>query len=394
LPVYSIAAVVGNLLAAGAVILIYVVVLGGRPGKGPREVLAWTQVVLILVAFYGAQAMLRDSANRLEMAAYHVPEWLVYLPPGWLARFVESAGAGPLGARWWILAVSIVGVLVVWAAVVWRLSRAYSRMQPGSPAWGRTSLRPLARPGYLGGTALRWLTRPGLERAAFWLCSTMLRRDYGLRMRLWPMMGTVLAIFALGWFLGQLGNPAAQPGKASTLSLVCLYLLAMPVPAIIHNLQFSREHAAGWALASAPLADPAALAEGLRKAITYRILLPVLVLLMIVFAATWRDPVQVLLHGLVGWLVIQAAGYASLLGAMKRLPFSAPMALGESFGPIAPLVGAVTGAGAFLAVVHYHVISSMPAFAGYLVGLAALVLVLRRIARRVIQRRLVGLSYE
>ena len=72
-------------LVAGLVVLVYTWFLGGRPGTAAREVLAWTQVVLILVFVYGGQAIFRDSANRLEMAAYHVPWWVVYTPPGWLA---------------------------------------------------------------------------------------------------------------------------------------------------------------------------------------------------------------------------------------------------------------------------------------------------------------------
>jgi len=49
LPTYVAATLAANLLVAGLVVLAYTWFLGGRPGTAAREVLAWTQVVLILV---------------------------------------------------------------------------------------------------------------------------------------------------------------------------------------------------------------------------------------------------------------------------------------------------------------------------------------------------------
>jgi len=394
LPAYVAATLVANLLVAGLVVLVYTWFLGGRPGTAAREVLAWTQVVLILLFVYGGQAIFRDSANRLEMAAYQVPWWVVYTPPGWLAHFVDRASAGALAAPWWILGATAAGTLAVWAAAIWRLSVAYARMQPGTTAWRRIVLRPLPAPGELAGPVVRALTRSGEERTTFWLCWTMLRRDAALRMRVWPMLGTVIAVLCLGLFSGQLGDPLTERGPAPVMSLACIYLLALPMPTIVHNLQFSRDHAAAWVLASAPLSDGAALAEGLRRAVTYRVLLPMLLVLGVVFVFQWGDALSAALHVGVGWLVVVAGGYAGTLGALKRLPFSAPVARGESFGPIAPLSAAVSAGALLLAAMHYQVATSPGALAGYLAGLVMVVLILRRSARRAVARRFAaGIAY-
>ena len=387
LPAYVAAALVGNLLVTGAVILLYTLVAVGRPNERAQELLAWNQIILILLFFYGGQAIFRDPGDRLEMAAYRPPEWVAYMPPTWLAGFVDTCRPDSQGAAWWILGGMTATTVAAWGAVMWRLSGAYARMQPGSTAWRRAVLPPLPRPGELAGRLARLLTRPHEERTAYWLCATMLKRDHNLRMRSWPSLGVVFAALALGWFTGQLADPLASPGHECVLSLACVYLLAVPIPTIFHNLRFSRNHTAAWILRTAPIADAAAFAEGLRKAVTYRILVPVLLVLLVAFALAWRDPLHVLVHVAVGWLVVLGAGYASAMGILRSVPFSAPLARGESFGPIALFAGSVSGVAVFLAVVHYHVLKSAPGLVAYLAGLVVLVLVLRELARRVLSRR-------
>jgi hypothetical protein len=94
-----------------------------------------------------------------------------------------------------------------------------------------------------------------------------------------------------------------------------------------------------------------------------------------------------MVHVAVGWMVVLGAGYASQIGCLRRLPFSAPAARGETFGPIAPLAAAVSGTALFLGVVHYLALEWIPGLVAYVLGLAVLVLVLRWTARQVMLRR-------
>ena len=394
LPAYAAAALIGNLAVVGVLLLLYTTLMSGRPSDAAREVLAWTQTILIMVAFYGGQAVLRDGQDRLEMAAYNPPDWLAYLPPAWLARFVDSTSAG---TAWWILGAWVLFDAAVWALVISRVSAMYGRMQPGGTAWQRATLPRLREPGSLGGAVTRLLpARPRQERAAFWLCSTMLKRDHDLRMRSWPSLGVPLALVLLGLFTGQLGDPFASRDPARVvLPVAALYLLAYPVPAIIHNLNFSRDHAASWLLWSAPVADRFAFTEGLRKAVTYRILLPLLLALLVVFAFVWRDFWHALLHTAAGWLVVVGAGHAAQIGIMRRFPFSAPAARGSITGGVALFAGAVNATAMSLAVAHYFAAGSRAGFAAYFAALAALVLALRVLARRVVQQKFAAAaSYE
>ena len=393
LPAYAAAALVGNLAVVGVLLLLYTTLMSGRPSDAAREVLAWTQTILIMIAFYGGQLVLRDGQDRLEMAAYNLPGWVEYLPPAWLAHFVESTSGG---TKWWILGAGVLFDAVVWALVMTRVSALYGRMQPGGAAWQRATLPRLREPGRLGGKLVGLLTRSRQERAAFWLCSTMLRRDQDLRMRSWPTLGVTLALVVLGLFTNQLGDPfvSRSPGGV-VLPVAALYLLAYPVPAIIHNLNFSRDHAASWLLWSTPVADRFAFTEGLRKAVTYRIMLPLVLALLLVFAFVWGDFWHALAHTAAGWLVVLGAGHAAQVGIMRKFPFSEAPARGSITGGVALFAGAVNATAMSLAVAHYFAAGSLAGFAIYFAALAALVLALRAVARRVVEKRFaVAASYE
>ena len=397
LPAYAAAAFLGNLAVVGTLLLLYTSLTSGRPTDAVREVLAWTQTILIMVAFYGGQAIFRDQQDRLEMAAYDLPGWVMYLPPAWLAYFVDSTSPASPGTKWWILGAGILFCALLWALVLRRVATLYARMQPGSATWQRATLPALRRPGGLGGALSRHLlARSRTERASFWLCSTMLRRDQDLRMRSWPALGMVLALVLLGLFTGQLNDPfVTQDTVMVVLPIASLYLLAYPLPAIIHNLNFSRDHAASWLLWSAPVSDRVAFAEGMRKAVTYRILFPLLVALLFVFTTAWRDPLHALAHVAVGWLVVVGAGHATQIGILRRFPFSSPAARGSIVGSIALFAASVNATAMTLAVVHYFAVRSALSFAIYFLALAAAVYALRVLSRRVIRQRFATVaSYE
>ena len=259
-------------------------------------------------------------------------------------------------------------------------------MQPGGQPWRRTNLPPLPLPGELVGPLGRWLTCAGEERTAYWLCATMLRRDHDLKMRSWPALSMSAAIVPLGLFTGQLADPLVESGPTCVLTLAAIYLLAMPLPVIMHHMAFSREYPAAWLLAASPIADRVAFAEGMRKAASYRIVAPALVAISIVLAVCWRSAPGALLLAAVGWLVVLGGGYAAQLLVLRRLPFAAPAARGEAFGPIALPTAAVGAAATTLAGIHYAAMQTPWGWAVYVTGLAGAVLLLRVVAHRVVQR--------
>jgi hypothetical protein len=322
----------------------------------------------------------------MSMLAYRRPEWMVYTPPGWLAWFVESVSPTSPGARWWVLAAGAGAVAALWWAALWALARSYAKMQPV----GRERaivMAPLRRPGSLAGRLGRLVTRSKSELAALWLCSTMLRRDQDLRMRSWPTLGIVLGPLLLGWGFGQLADPLTASGYAGLLPVVCVYLVAVPVPTIMNNMNFSRDHTSSWVLWSSPIRERGAVAEGVRKAITYRILLPVLICMWAVFAWLWRDPLSIAMHATASWLVVLAAGYVSKATVLRGFPLSCAPARGETIGSVAMYTAAVSGSAMLLAAIHFHLARTPAYLAAYLVALGALTVALKWLAERSLRRR-------
>ena len=269
----------------------------------------------------------------------------------------------------------------LWWHLLRRLTDAYSSLTPGHAVGRAITLRPLAIPGEPAGAVARWLTRPFEERCGFWLCNTMLRRDHNLRMRSWPSLGMVVAVPVLGLATGQFADPLSAPGPASILSLVAVYALAVPIPTIFYNLRFSRDHAAAWTLAVAPIADRLAFTDGLRKAVLYRILLPVAVALAIVLAVAWREPLSVALHVAAAWLVVLGVSYVSQAVLLGRLPFAEAVARGETFGPIALFASLVGGVTMMLTAVHYLAAQQLTWLVLYLIALVVAVAIVRWVTR-------------
>jgi hypothetical protein len=349
--VYAVAALIGNFLVTGALIVVYAIALRRGPGTNARDMLAWVQILLIMVLVYGGQMVFRDGQARLEMFAYTLPAWIDWTPPGALARSVDGLSEGL-----WARPAVLIGVCAIVAALLWAGALRFLAQVHGSMSRARTRRRPPvteAKAEEAYGRLVRSLTRPGPERLSFWLCCTMLWRDGELRMRSWVHFGAPLAVFAMGWYTRQLTDPFVTGGAGAILPITCLLLPAMSMPALLHNLRFSRDHAASWVLATAPGARPAEFGEGMRKAIQWAFLAPTMLVLSIGLGVLWRDPAHAAMHFLICWLLTVTAGYVATRGVVQWLPFSAPLARGESMGSIAAISAAI-GGGVMLGATGYY----------------------------------------
>ncbi|MFN0055639.1 MAG: hypothetical protein ACKV0T_26115 [Planctomycetales bacterium] len=386
---YAVGALVGDLVCAGLVILGYLVVFRGQPKREAQEMLAWLQVLLIMLLFYGGQLLLRDPQQKVQWLAYALPDWIVWWPAKWLAQGVVAFGQGG-GGGWWILPTGVVVAGLVWMTILSRLSAAYGTLQPGRRTWAPHASPALPRPGELGAGWIRWLTRPGEERAAFWLAWTMLRRDPNLRMRCWPSMAIVLAMLGTGAATGQLKNPAAVPPTECILTLAAMYAIGGSVPALLHNLRFSEDFAASWILGTAPVGDAVGFVGGMRKAMFVHFILPVTLLMLGLLGWLWRDPVQGAIHaGLAGCVAWSMTCGCSVL-QLRRLPFALPLARGGTFGPIAPLSAATTALGMSVAVLHGLTARQPWAWGVYVVALLLGTLLIQSVSNSLLRRRLAG----
>ena len=357
-PAYLLAALAGDAVVVAVVIGVLSFGSGTQGLKSLKEFLAWTQIVLILVAGYGAQLMFRDRGHALEVWAAFPPWWLELLPPAWLARFVADA-SGPR-----LLAIGPVLLAVTGAAVgvtLWRLLRLYKGMQ--GTTRGVKSRRMAAD--QVGGLAVPlgglWI-RGREERAGYWLGKTMLARDSELTIRCLLPMNMAVAIVIVGLAAGQFADPLRNDEtRLIVLPVLSVYLIALAVPPMLYNLSFSRSFGAAWMLLSAPMERPAGLALGVCKAVVLRVAVPLCLLWAFVAVLVWRDVTSALLHALLAAGLSWLMGLLALVLIVRDPPLSCPAVLGGSIGPLAlPMAG--LSAGAMVAVALHCQFAASPLF--------------------------------
>jgi hypothetical protein len=340
-PAYLAAALAGNLAMLAAVVLLLSFVGSSQRVEGLREVLAWVQILLILVVFYGGQLTLRDGTHALQMWGAYPPDWVRYLPPSWLAWFVEEAAVAP-STRTMAVGAALLGVAVLAVVLtVARLTWLYRRMQPGV-LHGRVRPMPAQRVGGLGWAS--WLARGPEERLGYWMCRTFLGRDANLAMRCLLAFNLAAAAVILGLCSDQFANPGRETAPALVLlPVLSVYLIALAAPVIVYNLTYCKDSGGGWVLRAAPLQRPAGVGRGACKAMMLWLVTPVCVGFGAVAGWYWHDPVAGLLHAALAWALSWPAALAGLWLLAAGLPFSLPPARGTALG-VPPLPLAALGA--------------------------------------------------
>lgn len=384
LPAYLLAAFCANLCVCGIIILVHSTAMVQGGDNPMRDLLAWTQIILAMVVFYGAQLMLRDASKGIELFADAPPAWVEHLPPAWLAQWITGVATAPQPSQLAGAGIMVGATLLLAVAAVLRLSRAYSRAQGGAAVWRRVTL-PRPRGGRLAGPLLRLIARSREEATALWMCLTMFRRDPDVKMRNAPALGMVVASVVLGAFGGHLGNPFV-PGSEIALSMVSVYLLVSTIPVMVHNFAFSRDHEAAWLLRSAPLKRLDHFAGGVRKAVMMLLVLPFLLGMFVTFAIVWKNPAHAAAHCAIGWLTALCVSHLSMMTVGRRFPGSRPLARGESIGPIGIPLAGVSCLLAGLGAAHYFALRSLPILAGYAGALLLASLALKIVSDRSLAR--------
>ncbi|MBM83687.1 MAG: hypothetical protein CMJ78_24270 [Planctomycetaceae bacterium] len=380
-PAYLVASFCGSLLIVCVVLLLLSMLGRSTIVEKWKELLAWTQILLILVAGYGGQLMFRNKSYAVEMWAAYPPDWIKYLPPTWLARFVEQAAIEPqtttLATAGGLLAITAGGI----ALTVWRISMLYRTMQPMT-ATSRMTRMPTTQIGTLaiGLTAL--VCSSHSERTGFWLSRTMLARDGTLRMRCLLSLNMVVAVVILGLGTSQFANPMIERDTALvTLPILAVYLIALAVPPIVHNMTFSSHSEASWVFRSAPI-DAAEFVNGVCKTIQVFVVTPLCILLCVVMMAAWRAPVSALLHSMIAWLVSWPMAIATVWLVLSELPLSLEHSRGSSIGPLAiPMAGFSTVV-MLLAGLHYFAASSIWFWLGLALACVAATWAIRPLANQ------------
>ncbi len=268
--------------------------------------------------------------------------WVSLLPPAWFAG-LDDALAGSRAPGSWALALC---GLAATAAVLWlafgKLARDYATglqtlgeartLKPRQRARRRWLAQAVAAPPF------RWWLGDSVSRAAFLLTAAYLLRDRDVKLRVYPSLASMLVMPVIVLVQQHYGSGSGSFGIAFAGTFLGI------VPVLGLNLvQYSQQWQAADLFRAAPIAGPAPLCHGARRAVLCLLTLPVLLAVALV---VW------LMHSQSSNLALFVPGIIALpvfalipnLGG-RAVPLSVPIEEAKSAGRGLMMIGVMVVSG-------------------------------------------------
>lgn len=353
-PAHLVALVLEVVFAASLVTLAYGLCLRWFGRERLDNFITAAQVLVAVGAMVGGQIVPRALAKMNNDAVAEALQWMVALPPAWFGALVAVLTGASVSTVTIALAIwgLVATALVAWLALS-RLSAAYGEgllaLNEAGPAavkqggrHGRWTARLLAIP-----LVRRWLGDP-VERAAFTLTVAGLLRARDVKLRIYPQLAQLCA-YPLVFLVAMPGKTHAQGEGASFGVAFAGAIASTMVFNTLEMLRFSDHWRGADIFRFAPLASPAPLFHGARKAVLLVLCGPVMALLMLALLLWkgWSGGALLLLPGFFAMPL-----FAMLPGLWHTLvPFSEPPEQAKNMSSgclrmIVVLVAAVAIAGA------------------------------------------------
>ena len=286
----------------------------GLPERALRLTLAATRTALIGALVLGFQVV--GSAPEAVEAGW----W----PGAWLADALGGRvrGVAALFASFVVFAVLYGGVFPGrYFQLLRRLSDG-ARQDSQRSRIGRTMTAPE-----------RWAVLAGPVRAAYGFATAAISGDRLVRGRLWPAALLPAGFVLFGWINGGLGSVlgigevsvlrgtlAVLESQETQLHLSVLVVLLFCIQSLVQTLQFSDHAEASWVFGTVPGARPRVVQLGAQKALAWRVLVPLHVLIASLLALAMPAAEAVSLAAF--WLALSVLLSRLLVLAYRTPPFS------------------------------------------------------------------------
>ena len=330
-PAYLLVSGFASLIVAALTILLLSMISSGPRLEAVKNVLAWTQILLILVVGYGGQFMLRDTNHAVQMWAAKPPSWATWIPTFQLASLIDRFADHPRANEW----LGIFGLFALSSFVLTlaaaRLNHLYANMDFSPNRLSRTIKMPQV--GRLTNRGFDWLLGSSSARLGFWLGRVQLRRDTNLLLRCLLPLQYPIALVVLGTWTGQFSNPCVVFDPTRTLlPSLAVFLCALAVPVMIYQLAFCADYSGSWLLMTGPLGDRQGFVQGIATALIAMLLTPLALILLGLLWYLWRDESAAALHAILAWLWCWPAARAGVWLVLPAPPFSVSTTRGVSLG--------------------------------------------------------------
>jgi ABC-2 type transport system permease protein len=336
--VHAVSSFIQSLFCTGTVVLVYQLCLRWFGRQRLEGMMTLSQVIIAIAAVTAGQ-IVPHVLNRFGSIHLSVDTWwIALLPPAWFAGF-DDALAGTGNRSSWILGCAgvIITAVVLWLALG-RLAKSY---EVGLQAVNETSAKTKARGTrrafvdfLLSVPPIRWWLRDPVARASFKLTAAYLVRDRDVKLRVYPGLAPLLVIPFV--FLFQSKGQATQSGLG--VAFTGGYLGLVPMLGL-NLLQYSQQWQASDLFRSAPMAGPAQLCHGARRAVLVFLTAPMLLLFGVV-AFAFRGRVGDVSLVLPGLIALPLYSLIPCLGG-KGVPLSRPADEAKSAGRGLTMAGVV-----------------------------------------------------
>ena len=333
--VHAVSTALEALFCTGMVVLVYQLCLRWFGRERLDGLMTTAQVLLAITAVAGGQIVPRiigrfGVVSKLATDAW----WLGLMPPAWFAGFDDALAGGGSRNSWLLAGLGLpVTAGVLWLAFGKLADNYVSGLQMmGETAAPRVSRGPARRrwlDRLLALPPLCWWVRDSVARGSFLLTLAYLTRDRDMKLRVYPGMAPMLVMpFVMLMQGGMGGFGIAFTG--AYLGLVPMLALSM--------LQFSQHWQASDLFRAAPLAGPAPLYHGARRAVLLFLALPLTVFFAVVaWLMTGRSGANLLLL-LPGAIMLPLYALIPGLGG-RAIPLSQPIESAKSAGRGLRMIG-------------------------------------------------------
>jgi ABC-2 type transport system permease protein len=322
LPAHALSSLLDALLATALIVTSYGVLMRLAGRERFDSIIAYSQIILVLVFMFGFQILPRVmDINFTQLARGYRWYYLLY-PPAWFAGVtLVLMGKAQLYAVA-LAGVGITALVTLGHLAIRKVGSDYSSFVVKlSYGEGTPKRRPVdtAVVGQAHGRSLAerlksaWLARPA-ERAAFDLVSVYLRRNREVKVRLYPSLAYFVFVPVLAVFSEGLPDPFVARG-VQAYSLMGALMICYVALTAVEVLRFSEHHEAAYIFRVAPVSRLGDVHSGFRKAVMMWVSLPGFAMLFTLYAVLWRSPLHALLL-LAPWIIITPA--VLMLGFLFR----------------------------------------------------------------------------
>ena len=337
------------LFCTGCVVLVYQLCLRWFGRERLEGLMTAAQVLVSVGAVLAGQVLPRlmiysDSVLKVDESSW----WIYLLPPAWFAGFDDSF-AGSASRTSWLLAGMGIAMtsLVLWLA----FSKLAGDYQAGLQALNETVSSQRKKPNHrplldrlVDLPPLSWWLGDQVARASFLLTAAYLFRDRDVKLRLYPSLApTIILPFV---FLLQDHHHQGVYSNGFGICLAGVFLSMVPLTGL-QILQYSQQWQAADIFHAAPLAGPAQVIHGARRAVMLFIAFPMILLmgpLVCLFSGTPYELI-LLLPGIIAMPVFALVPSIGGRGMPLSLPADAAKSAGRGLHMILVMMIAFALAG-------------------------------------------------